>query len=294
MASRLCLHIGLHKTATTAIQDFLESQQVQLEGRGVRYISRAQWRSENRPGPAKRLANQVKTGASETLLLSEENLIGTPREFAEGGVYPESRKRLYALLSQVGNIPVDIIIVFRDPCRFLVSIYCEYVRNNHFMPFAEFIARHDVERFSWRRVFSWLYETPSNVRVHGLPFEQEPNPYITPDLSFDFHYFFMRKFWFGYLAKAVVVMPGGFGTLDEFFELLTLVQTGKIRKHMPIVLFGSQYWSEVINLEALERYGTINAEDLELFFRTDSVDEAFDFITDQLTSYALDIPGPRL
>ncbi len=180
MASRLCLHIGLHKTATTAIQDFLESQQVQLEGRGVRYISRAQWRSENRPGPAKRLANQVKTGASETLLLSEENLIGTPREFAEGGVYPESRKRLYALLSQVGNIPVDIIIVFRDPCRFLVSIYCEYVRNNHFMPFAEFIARHDVERFSWRRVFSWLYETPSNVRVHGLPFEQEHGGGVIP------------------------------------------------------------------------------------------------------------------
>src|SRR3546814_4826339 len=79
-------------------------------------------------------------------------------------------------------------------------------------------------------------------------------------------------------------MPGGFGTLDEFFELLTLVQTGKIRKKMPIVLFGSQYWSEVINLEALERYGTINAQDLELFFRTDSVDEAFDFITEQLKS----------
>ncbi len=128
----------------------------------------------------------------------------------------------------------------------------------------------------------------------SLPMEQIDNPYISRELNFEFHYFFMRKFWFAYLAKAVVVMPGGFGTLDEFFELLTLVQTGKIRKHMPVVLFGSRYWSEVINLEALERYGTINAEDLELFFRTDSVDEAFDFITDQLTSYALDIPGPRL
>ena len=128
----------------------------------------------------------------------------------------------------------------------------------------------------------------------SLPMEQIDNPYISRELNFEFHYFFMRKFWFAYLAKAVVVMPGGFGTLDEFFELLTLVQTGKIRKHMPVVLFGSKYWSEVINLEALERYGTINAEDLELFFRTDSVDEAFDFITDQLTSYALDIPGPRL
>ena len=128
----------------------------------------------------------------------------------------------------------------------------------------------------------------------SLPMEQIDNPYISRELNFEFHYFFMRKFWFAYLAKAVVVMPGGFGTLDEFFELLTLVQTGKIRKHMPVVLFGSKYWSEVINLEALERYGTINAEDLELFFRTDSVDEAFDFIPDQLTSYALDIPGPRL
>ena len=128
----------------------------------------------------------------------------------------------------------------------------------------------------------------------SLPMEQIDNPYVSRELNFEFHYFFMRKFWFAYLAKAVVVMPGGFGTLDEFFELLTLVQTGKIRKAMPVVLFGSQYWSDVINLEALERYGTINAEDLELFFRTDSVDEAFDFITDQLTSYALDIPGPRL
>ena len=128
----------------------------------------------------------------------------------------------------------------------------------------------------------------------SLPMEQIDNPYISRELNFEFHYFFMRKFWFAYLAKAVVVMPGGFGTLDEFFELLTLVQTGKIRKHMPIVLFGSKYWSEVINLEALERYGTINAEDLELFFRTDSVDEAFDFVTEQLTSYAIDIPGPRL
>ena len=128
----------------------------------------------------------------------------------------------------------------------------------------------------------------------SLPMEQIDNPYISRELNFEFHYFFMRKFWFAYLAKAVVVMPGGFGTLDEFFELLTLVQTHKIRKKMPIVLFGTQYWSDVISLEALERYGTINAEDLELFFRTDSVDEAFDYITEQLTSHALDIPGPRL
>jgi uncharacterized protein (TIGR00730 family) len=128
----------------------------------------------------------------------------------------------------------------------------------------------------------------------SLPFEQSGDSSITRELSFAFHYFFMRKFWFAYLAKAVVVMPGGFGTLDELFELLTLVQTGKIKKRMPIVLFGSKYWAEVINLEALERYGTISPEDTELFFRTDSVDEAFDYVTEQLSQYALASPGATL
>ena len=128
----------------------------------------------------------------------------------------------------------------------------------------------------------------------SLPFEQHENPYITRDLAFQFHYFFMRKFWFTYLAKAVVVFPGGFGTLDEMFELLTLIQTGKIRKAMPMVLFGSAYWSQVINWEALEHYGTIDPEDLELFFRTDSVDEAFDFLTEQLSTFSLDQHGPSL
>ncbi len=128
----------------------------------------------------------------------------------------------------------------------------------------------------------------------SLPFEQEDNPYTSRELVFEFHYFFMRKFWFTYLAKAVVVMPGGFGTLDELFELLTLIQTGKIRKHMPIVLFGNEYWNEVVNLDALVKYGTIDRKDLDLFFRTDSVDEAFDFITEQLKTYALASPGARL
>ena len=128
----------------------------------------------------------------------------------------------------------------------------------------------------------------------ALPFEETGSPYITRELAFKFHYFFMRKFWFAYLAKAVVVMPGGFGTLDELFELLTLVQTEKIKKHMPIVLFGKDYWSEVINLKALERYGTISPGDEDLFFRTDSVDEAFEHITRELTEYALASPGATL
>ncbi|MCW5576471.1 MAG: TIGR00730 family Rossman fold protein, partial [Burkholderiales bacterium] len=108
----------------------------------------------------------------------------------------------------------------------------------------------------------------------SLPQEEFVNPYVTRELEFHFHYFFMRKFWFAYLAKALVVFPGGYGTLDELFEMLTLVQTKRMRKPMPIVLFGNDYWNEVINFDALVRHGTIDAKDLELMYRTDSVDEA--------------------
>ncbi len=99
----------------------------------------------------------------------------------------------------------------------------------------------------------------------GLPFEQLPNPYISEDLNFEFHYFFMRKFWFAYLAKALVVFPGGFGTLDELFEMLTLVQTRKLASKIPVFLYGSDYWKEIINFDALARHGVIAPEDLELF-----------------------------
>jgi uncharacterized protein (TIGR00730 family) len=99
----------------------------------------------------------------------------------------------------------------------------------------------------------------------GLPHEQRPNPYITRELSFEFHYFFMRKLWFAHLARALVVFPGGFGTLDELSEMLVLMQTRKIDRHIPILLYGSSYWNEVINFEALVRHGTIAREDLALF-----------------------------
>lgn len=128
----------------------------------------------------------------------------------------------------------------------------------------------------------------------SLPFEQHGNEWITRQLEFEFHYFFMRKFWFVYLAKALVAFPGGFGTLDEFFEALTLVQTGKLRKKMPIVLYGTDYWNEVIDLDALVRFGTIDAEDLNLFYKTDSVDDAFGYVTRELTKNALPLPGLRL
>jgi uncharacterized protein (TIGR00730 family) len=128
----------------------------------------------------------------------------------------------------------------------------------------------------------------------SIPIEEFDNPYVTRELSFHFHYFFMRKFWFAYLAKAVLVFPGGFGTLDELFELLTLLQTRKVRKHLPIVLFGKQYWSEVLDFDALIHYGTISAEDVNLMMYTDSVDEAYDFIVTQLAKFALDERGAIL
>ena len=128
----------------------------------------------------------------------------------------------------------------------------------------------------------------------SIPSEEFGNPYITRELSFHFHYFFMRKFWFTYLAKAVIVFPGGYGTLDELFELLTLVQTRKMTKAMPIVLFGTEYWRQVIDFDALVRHGTIHARDVNLVHRTDSVDDAYQWIVGQLGRKALDQPGPML
>jgi uncharacterized protein (TIGR00730 family) len=115
-----------------------------------------------------------------------------------------------------------------------------------------------------------------------LSSEEIVNPYVTPDLLFRFHYFFMRKFWFVYLAKALVVFPGGFGTMDELFEVLTLIQTKKPRKIMPIILFGAEFWNEVVNFDALLKWGMISAEDLRLFLTTDSVDEAFNYLKGRL------------
>jgi uncharacterized protein (TIGR00730 family) len=99
----------------------------------------------------------------------------------------------------------------------------------------------------------------------GLPHEQEPNAYITRELMFEFHYFFMRKLWFAHLARALVVFPGGFGTLDELMEILTLMQTRKLGRNIPVVLYGSSYWNEIINFDALVRHGMIDREDLSLF-----------------------------
>jgi len=128
----------------------------------------------------------------------------------------------------------------------------------------------------------------------SIPADEFDNPYVTRELSFHFHYFFMRKFWFAYLAKAVLVFPGGYGTLDELFELLTLVQTRKMRKPLPIVLFGTEYWKQIVDFDALARHGMISPTDIELVFRTDSVDEAYDWIVRQLAEKALGQPGATL
>lgn len=128
----------------------------------------------------------------------------------------------------------------------------------------------------------------------SMPTEEFDNPYVSQELSFEFHYFFMRKFWFSYMAKAVVVMPGGFGTFDEFFELMTLIQTLKMKKRPPIVLFGKDFWDKVLNLEMLAQFGTIDKKDLDLFLRTDSVDDAFDFITAELAKTGMKDTGPSL
>lgn len=117
----------------------------------------------------------------------------------------------------------------------------------------------------------------------SLPFEQYPNPYIDNDLNFEFHYFFMRKFWFAYMAKALVIMPGGYGTLDELMEVLTLVQTLKLNKKMTIVIYGEEFWRKVINFEAMADTRMISPEDLKLFKFISTVDEAFEYLKKELT-----------
>ncbi|HMS33900.1 MAG TPA: LOG family protein [Ignavibacteria bacterium] len=119
----------------------------------------------------------------------------------------------------------------------------------------------------------------------SLPFEQYPNPYISPELNLEFHYFFMRKFWFAYLAKALIIMPGGYGTLDELMEILTLIQTEKLHKKITVVVYGKEYWDKIINLEEMARMNMISPEDLSLFKFVNSPQEAFEYLKKELIKH---------
>jgi uncharacterized protein (TIGR00730 family) len=122
-----------------------------------------------------------------------------------------------------------------------------------------------------------------------LPHEQFANSYISPELSFNFHYFFMRKLWFAQIAKALIVFPGGFGTMDELWEMMTLSQTGKMPKHTLILIYGRKYWNDVLNLKAMVRWGTINQSEYDLLQFADTVDEAFDLIRAGLEKYHMQV-----
>jgi uncharacterized protein (TIGR00730 family) len=126
-----------------------------------------------------------------------------------------------------------------------------------------------------------------NIR---LPFEQGPNRYITEGLHFEFHYFFMRKFWFAYLAKALVIFPGGFGTLDEMFEILTLMQTEKLAKQIQIILYGSDYWEQILRVEPMAEWGAIGPGDIRLLTPANTPDEAFELLKAHLTEHHLTPP----
>jgi len=127
----------------------------------------------------------------------------------------------------------------------------------------------------------------------NLPYEQMPNRYITPELNFEFHYFFMRKYWFAYLSKALIVFPGGFGTMDELFEILTLAQTEKLAKRILVLMYGKDYWERVLNIDALIDAGTVSPEDRDLFRVVNSPEEAFEMLRKGLTKFHLNAPHPK-
>ena len=129
-----------------------------------------------------------------------------------------------------------------------------------------------------------------NIR---LPYEQVPNRYVTSSLNFEFHYFFMRKYWFAYLSKALVIFPGGFGTLDELFEILTLAQTDKLAKKILVLIYGREYWDRALNIDALIDAGTVAASDKDLYRTADSPEEAFEILRRGLTKFHLPEPPPR-
>lgn len=174
---------------------------------------------------------------------------------------------------------------YHDDCIKLTELVCTWAKTVH--PKNRLIVCTGGGPGMMEAASRGAYNTDSPAIAYNiaLPFEQKPNDYVDETLNFDFHYFFMRKFWFVYHAKAIVVMPGGYGTLDELTEMLTLEQTGSLSKKVPIVLYGKEYWEKLINFKYLAEIGMINKEDLNLFRYCDDPYEAFEYIKDSVSAF---------
>lgn len=178
MAGKIILQLGLHKTATTSLQDFLHTNAPALARNGVRYIPLQRMRTDLTPAfwavdkhRRARLTQFINDIEQDTLLMSDENIIGTPNEIAQGGLYPFARNRIEAFCDEQADKRIVVFLTLRDPNRFLLSMYSEFLRHNEFVPFDDYIGAIDVSGFSYRKVFGWLAKLPRNTSVRVLPFE---------------------------------------------------------------------------------------------------------------------------
>ena len=178
MARRIILQLGLHKTATTSLQDFLMEHHRQLAIKGVRYIPLQRMRGDITPlfwsldkGRREKLAQFVDEVDHHTVLFSDENIIGTPGDLTQGTLYPYARNRIETFCEEMAGREITLFLTLREPHRFLVSMYCEFLRHNEFITFGEYLAAFDVPAFSYRKTFGWLRTLPPNTRVRVIPFE---------------------------------------------------------------------------------------------------------------------------
>ncbi len=178
MAKKIIIHLGLHKTATTALQDFLHGHVGAMIQKGVRYIPLPRMRTDVTPlfctlekGKRAKLTALLEEIEQETVLLSDENLIGTPGELTKGGIYPFSRNRVETFCEAMKDSRITLFLTLREPHFFLTSMYSEYLRHNEFVPFAQYVAGFDVQGFSYRKTFGWLFRLPTNTKVRIIPFE---------------------------------------------------------------------------------------------------------------------------
>lgn len=176
------LHLGLHKTATTALQEFLQKNSAKLLAKDVRYIPLQRMRADITPlfcstdsAKRKKLFEQLAVFPNKKILLSDENILGNPSDIASGVLYPYAKNRVETFCEEARNCPVTIFLTLREPAAFLTSMYCEYVRHQNFIPFEEYVAAFDVEGFSYVKIFRWLKRLPGNTRVIILPFEDSHN-----------------------------------------------------------------------------------------------------------------------